>query len=144
YPAIHAVEQAGHAGYSIALELEDLHAALGNEGGNRTVNVAASGETSVERIIEVLPPCQTWTIATTVLEEDGASTRFEHPLYVLESPSNIGDAAQGPGGDHTIEAGIRKRQHFCRTLDAGDGHMDGGTTASHTLLESQGGVKDDE
>lgn len=93
YAAIHTVEQVWHARHGEAVELGDLHTALDNERVDRAVHVATSGETFVQRIVDILPPCQMRVVTTAMFEEDIAPTRFEHPLYVSESTDDIGDTA---------------------------------------------------
>ena len=109
YASIHAAEQAWHARHGETVELGDLHTALHNERVDGAVNVAATGEIFVQRIVDILPPCQAWVVTTAMFEEYVTPTRFEHPLYVPESTDDIGDAAQRPGRDNTIEAGVLKR-----------------------------------
>ena len=106
YAAIHAAEQAWHARHGETVGLRDLHAALGNKHVDGAVNVAASGETFVQRIVEILPPCPACVVTTTMFQEDVDSIRFEYPLYVPESTDDIGDATQRPGRDDTIPWGL--------------------------------------
>ena len=90
-------------GHGEAVKAGELQPALGNEGVDRTVDITATGKTSVEWIVDVLPPGQALVVTTTMFEEDIEPTRFEYPAHVLKRTANIRDSAQRPGRDDTIK-----------------------------------------
>src|SRR5260370_30033294 len=65
----------------------------------------------------ILPPLHARFRCAPVLNEKQATTGLEHAAHLCKRTRGIGDAAQGPGGDHRVDAAVVDWNVFCRRLD---------------------------
>jgi hypothetical protein len=127
------------AAYS-RVHLADRESPLFDEVGNTAYEMATRKDAPMDRLHTLLPAPHIGVGGFTMLTEQQLPVWLEDTCHALECRHNLGDRAQGEGGEHRIDAVVCKRNPLPWQIQKLDGKRPSHSLAPGKLEHAGGGL----
>src|SRR5215211_6653899 len=104
------------------------------------VEVTAAEQLALQGVEPLLPAGHAGVGRSTVLDEVERAAGAQDPSHFDQGALDVGDGAQGPGGEHVVDAGVLQGQLLAVEADVLDGHAAGGYSLGGELSADRRGV----